>query len=178
MKKLMVLMVFVVAIGLIGCDSKSPQKNVKDDNTPKAAMYLTSNVTCEDIIQSEFPKLANNFYREVGFFNGIWIGMVVANLPEEDLLIFTEKLNLILTPNLLEIWPEALDCKEEKFENFRRNFWDLTSNSNDLYYFEYPDEFTRIMLKYENGKIYFKRETEYSTIIGQDGTLLHQKVKK
>ena len=156
---------------LVGCDQK-PKTAPKDDNTPKDAYDLAFDVTCEDIIQSKFPKTASNFHGNVDFFDAIWIGTVVADLPENDLPEITEDLNLSLTPDILDIWPDVLDAKNNKF-------WDITNEINsDTYYFEYPNELTRIFLTYTNGKIYFKRETKYSAQFAKDGTLLYEKTKK
>ena len=118
---------------LVGCDQK-PKTAPKDDNTPKDAYDLAFDVTCEDIIQSKFPKTASNFHGNVDFFDAIWIGTVVADLPENDLPEITEDLNLSLTPDILDIWPDVLDAKNNKF-------WDITNEINsDTYYFEYPNK--------------------------------------
>ena len=81
-------------------------------------------------------------------------------------------LNLSLITDILDIWPDVLGAQNNKF-------WDITNEINsDTYYFEYPNELTRIFLTYTNGKIYFKRETKYSAQIAKDGTLLYEKTKK
>ncbi len=182
MKKLIALIVVVVVIWgglkMIGVDTFVSLKSdsSKDDNTPKYAYELVSNVTYEDIMQCRFPKSASNSHGNVQFHDGLWEGTVVADLPAYDLPKITEELNLVLTSNILKIWPKAFDCKEGSFKD---KFWNVSSeNNNNTYYFEHPAELTRIVLKYENGKIYFKRETKYSMMPGEGGTTLHKKIEK
>ncbi len=164
-------LLIVNMIVLVGCDSKSETAS-KDNNSPKDAYDLAFDVTCEDIIQSKFPKTANNFYGNVDFHDGTWVGTVVADMPENDLSEFTKKLNLVLTRDVLDIWSDVLEAENNKF-------WDIANETNsDAYYFEYPNEVTRIFLKYKNGKIYFKRETKYATQLGKDGSTLFKKITK
>ncbi|MHC5091139.1 MAG: hypothetical protein ACYSOJ_05900 [Planctomycetota bacterium] len=164
-------LIIINMIVLVGCESKSETIS-RNDNAPKDFYDLTNDVTCEDIIQSKFPKTASNFHGNVDFFDGLWIGTVVASLPENDLPEFTNKLSLVLTPDILDFWPEA-------FESKNNESWDISKDINsNAYYFEYPNELTRVSLKYEKSKIYFKRETKYSATIAKDGTILFEKIKK
>jgi len=66
-------------------------------------------------------------------------------LPENDLPEIIEDLNLSSTPDVLDIWPHVLNANNN-------NFWDITDEINsDMYYYEYPNEQTRIFCTRSQG---------------------------
>jgi hypothetical protein len=93
----------------------------------------------------------------------------VAKLPKEDFDALVEQLSLFKRPDLLEIWPDAFDMERDDVnEEWGYNgFWDVTDlASEDAYYGEDTEDEARLVLKYENGKLYIKKEVMY--IRGKD----------
>ena len=88
----------------------------------------------------------------------------MAKLPKEDFDALVEQLDLFKKPDLLEIWPDAFDMARDDFdEKWGYNgFWDVTyTASEDTYYGEDTEDEARMILKYENGKLYIKKEITY-----------------
>ena len=93
----------------------------------------------------------------------------VAKLPREDFASLVEQLKSYKNPDLLEIWPDAFDmARDDVDEKWGYNgFWDVTDSVNeDTYYREDTKDEARLLLKYENGSLYIKKEVVY--IRGKD----------
>jgi len=88
----------------------------------------------------------------------------VAKLPKQDFASLIEQLRLFRKPDLLEIWPDAFDIPPDDVdEKWGYNgFWDVTDSvSEDTYYREDTEEEARLLLKYENARLYIKKEITY-----------------
>jgi len=175
MKKLIALIVAVVVIWIVlkmigGGTSVSIKPFASRFNEDKALDFydlcLSDDLTYKDIIGYTLPESVENIRARIGFYGGIWKGFLVAEVPEDIFNILIEKLKLQKEPELLELWPEAFECKESAFKS---RYWDSHQISEgEIYYFEHPEEETRIAVSYGNEKFYFIKETKYVSA-GKDG---------
>jgi len=190
MKKLIALIVAVVVIWIvlkmIGVDFSLFLSSDKKDGSGKTLTgFLQERTTYEDIIGVPFPKSATDIYSRIYMrlqrYTGEENSSVVARLPKEDFYDLVEKLGLIKKPDLLEIWPEAFECQpgspfEEK-DHWFYEFWDVEKTANeDTFYNEIPEEETYTAMKYENGKLYFKKLTIFIKIHEKDGDVHFEKI--
>lgn len=186
MKKIIALIVVVVAIlsvfKMIGTDTSVPIKSFrsrfdKDKAFDNYDLCLSDDITYKDIIGYTLPESVENIRAQITFYNNIWKGFLVAAVPEDIFNILIEKLELQKEPELLELWPEAFECKESTFKS---RYWDSHQISEgEIYYFEHAEEETRIAVLYGNEKFYFIKETKYVSV-GKDGRGidLYEKAKR
>lgn len=190
MKKLIGLIVAVVVIWIIlkmiGLDfSQFLSSGKKDADGRTLVGFLQESMTYEDIVGVPLPKSATDIhgriYMRLQRYTGEENSSVVAALPKEDFYDLVEQLRLIKKPDLLEIWPEAFECQpgspfEEKDHWFYK-FWDVEHAANDdTYYSEIPEEEIYTAVKYENGKLYFKKLIIYIKIHEKDGDIHFEKI--
>lgn len=171
MKKLIGLIVAVVVIWIvlkmIGLDFSQFLSSEKKDGDGKTLVgFLQERTTYEDIIGVPFPKSATDIHGYILMHEERYTGeensSVVAALPKEDFYDLVDQLGLIKKPDLLEIWPEAFECRPgspfEDEDHWFDKFWDIEHIANeDTYCWEKPEEEIYIAAKYENGKLYFKK---------------------
>jgi len=189
MKKIIVLIVVVVAIlaviKMIGTGNSVSIKPFasrfdKDEAFSDYDLCLSDDITYKDIIGYTLPETVKNIRAYVSFYGirgGIWKGFLVAELPDDIFDLLIEKLKLQKEPELFELWPEAFECEESAFKN---RYWDSHQTSEgEIYYFEHPEEETRMAVLYGNEKFYFIKETKY-VYAGKDerGIDLHKKAKR
>jgi hypothetical protein len=174
MKKLIVLIVVValiiILLKIIGGRvylSNDSKENVESDEWKIYNVVLAQGNSQKEVIGANLPKSAQDVHYEIlidtTFTKSYWI---VAKLPKEDFDDFTNQLELTNKPDLLKIWPEAFDCEEKRDI---KAFWTITKSVDEnTYYGEERQIESRIMLKYEAGKLYVKRSTHYDGKAGTD----------
>ena len=84
---------------------------------------------------------------------------IVAILPKEDFYSVVKELELTEKSNLMEIWPQAFYL--EFSQGMDTTSWNTENVANeDTFFSDKTDkkEKTRISAKYENGKLYFKKD--------------------
>ena len=182
MKKLIALIVVVVIIMVllkIMCGRVSPNSNSKENiesNEWKVVnTVLLRGNSQKEVIGADLPKSAQDIHSGIVFgtsrAKSTWI---VAKLPKEDFDDFTNQLELTKEPDLLTIWPEVFDCEKKEL----KEFWNITKSVDEnTYYSEDPQIESRIMLKYEEGKLYIKRSIYYDGKLGPDN-LTYLKVRR
>jgi hypothetical protein len=181
---LMVIVVVIVAILILSGKSKEEDSNLNaEDDTPKSWLeIIEERYTYHQIIGAPLPETATQKKAQVHF--NISIGKAfnteyfffVSTMPQNDFYALVEQLGLEVKPDLLEIWPEALDCSIKQFaEN-----WTVTAEVDDnTFYGEDPVDEAIMLMKYENGKMYFKKEFTYiTTVRTEDNELLYRKAKR
>ncbi len=186
MKKIIVLIVLVIIVLVVlkmmgGDTSVSVEPFASRLNEDKALddydLALSDDLTYKDIIGYTLPETVGDIRACITFYGAIWRGFVAAEVPGDIFDILIEKLGLQSEPKLLELWPEAFECKENEFKN---RYWDSVQiNKGEFYYFGHPAEETRIAVSYGNEKLYFVKETKY-TGGGRDerGFNLYKKAKR
>lgn len=186
MKKIIALIVAVVVILFVlkmigGGTSTSIKLFASRLNEDKAFddydLALSDDLTYKDIIGYTLPETVSNIRTHISFYGSIWRGFLVAEVPEDIFNILVEKLKLQKKPELLELWPEAFECKESAFKS---RFWDpIQTTEGEYYYFQHPEEETRVAVLYGNEKFYFIKETKYVSG-GKDetGVNLYKKAKR
>ena len=71
-----------------------------------------------------------------------------------------DNLSLVEEPNLVNLWPQAFQCSKDEFK-----YWDISdSTEGQIYYYEDQNVETYIAVKYIDGRMYFKRHTEYTFV--------------
>lgn len=183
MKKVIVLIIIVLVIvgvlKMIGVDlsvSLSLDKDGSEIGLGENDIFTGE--SWEAIIGAPLPSTATDTYATT--LNKPCAGgmimpkrsWVVAKLPKEDFYSLVERLDLVKNLDLLEFWPEALECQEDRF----RQFWDITPEVTEDTYFgkESGEEMYRVF-KYENGKLYIKKVTRYVTIGIANGQQRYEK---
>jgi hypothetical protein len=171
MKTVLVLIVIVIAVVvgyvLFRGDKSAPQFLVGDELSLLANhqgpidsydITLADNITVYDILGCYLPDSASSMHGHIDFTNFVWKGYVVADIPEDDFYSVVDKLSLVEKPNLADLWAEAFECSKDEFQ-----YWDISdSTEGQIYYFEDQDVETYIAVKYIDGRMYFKRHTEYT----------------
>ena len=183
MKKIIFLIIIVLVIvgvlKMIGVDisvSLSPDKDGSEIGLGEDDIFTVE--SWEAIIGAPLPSTATDTYATT--LNKPCAGgnimpkrsWVVAKLPKEDFYSLVERLDLVKNPDLLEFWPEAFECQEDRF----RQFWDITPAATEDTYFGkgFGEEMYRVF-KYENGKLYIKKVTRYVTLGITNGQLCYEK---
>jgi hypothetical protein len=192
MKKIIGIVIAVVVIlivlKMIGIDvslSPEPSHTVEEEGKKVYYPYELSQEgnKSKDIIGMPLPKTATDVHGPVFYiFNPnsnepttYKLSWLVAKIPKEDFYALVEKLGLIRKPDLLEVWPEALECEYDKFNRF----WDLQKTvTEDTYFIEDPDEETYRLFKYENGNLYVKKSTTYIAFKSKENEILYKKAEK
>jgi hypothetical protein len=169
------LLFVIIGFIVIGC-KKQEDKNVPRDNKPKQFYELLYDISHEEILGCKIPKSATNIRGYIDFTSSIWQGFFIARLSEKDFHFIVNKLSLDQEEDLLEKWPDAFNCRDV---DFREKYWSVTNEINQYtYYYEYPHEMTRLLAKYEDGKLYFKRETKYINFADEGGNTVFKKELK
>ena len=171
MKKLIILIVIVVIIVIlvktfyIEFPSSKEQTSNKDNNAAKSWYEISEErFTFEKMLGVSLPEATTDKHGYVNFTATVGkeakkLFWVVATLPKEDFYALVGKLNLQRTSDLLKFWPDAFSCRVEKFAE---KYWDVKNSVNDeTYYGEDPEYRGQMVIKYEKGKIYFKKEVIY-----------------
>jgi len=138
----------------------------------------------EHIIDAPFPKTAtdldvfswNMYYGDI-LEQVCW---AVAKLPKEDFYGLVDQLELVQSPDLLKIWPEAFNCEEYGFSKKQgfNKFWDVKKViDEDTYFGENREEKTCTLVKYENGKLYIKKSATYVKVKNRHDKWRWEKVK-
>lgn len=189
MKKLIILIVIVVIVVILvktfyieGPISKEQPSN-KDNDIAKSFYEISEErITLENFLGFPLPKIDDKYHGQVYFDWGIGtenarkLWWLVAKLSEDVFYKLVEQANFQKTLNLLEVWPDAFLCQHEDFAD---KYWDVKNAVNDgTFYGEDPEYEARMLLKYENGVMYFKKEEIYLTLKDENGTILHKKAKK
>lgn len=135
---------------------------------------LADGITVNDIMGYFLPDSASNRRGRIDLSNLTWNGYVVADIAESDFCNVLDSLNLVENPNLLSLWPEAFECSDDDFK-----YWDISGSiQGKNYYYEDHDVETRIAVKYIDGKMYFKRQTEYTFVQTNKDELDFGKIRK
>lgn len=177
----MVVIVLLIGLRMLGIlpYAVKPPSNATTEEEAKTAydLALSPDITYQDIIGFSLPETASDMYAHIDFSVPAWNGFVVAHLPEGELRDLLDKLKVSEKPDLLENWPDALDCNPSDFKD---RYWDISDLTNKAtYYFEHPEEVTRLFLVYDNGKLYFKKETQYHGYqIIPGGEILYKKARR
>jgi len=162
MKKLIALIVIVFVIwGLVkllgGSFSLSSKPSSNEDEVEVGFESI------EGIVGVPLPKTVTDIEGDqlTNLNTGEGTYWVVAKLPKEDFYNLVKQLELVQKPDLLEFWPEALEREPSPFEDDEFNeLWDVKNIVNEDTYFgekRKEEETTYIVVKYENGKLYFKK---------------------
>ena len=166
MKKLIAVIVIVLVIwGIAKLLGISFSLSVSPDKKESGSKKLHGRVAIEYIVGCPLPKTATDIhtdYWKVYEENTYWL---VARLPKEDFNSLVEQLNLNRTVDLLKLWPEAFEWRPGSFNNnFQwkdhsfHKIWDLRNVANeDTYFRESSTDGSRVVIKYESGKLYFKK---------------------
>lgn len=183
MKKLIALIVVVAIImvllkimgGKVSPNSDS-KDNIESNEWKVVNTVLLRGNRHKDVIGADLPKSAQDIHSGIVVdtstrVKSIW---VVAKLPKNDFDTLTNQLELTKEPDLLTIWSEVFDCEKKEL----KEFWNITKSVDEnTYYGEDPQIESRIMLKYEEGKLYIKRSIYYDGKIGSD-SLIYLKVRR
>lgn len=147
------------ALQLFGGDESSLLAN-HEGSISSYDISLADNITVYDILGCYLPDSASSMHGNIDFANLVWKGYVVVDIPENDFLSVVDKLKLVEQADLVDLWPEAFECSTDEFK-----YWDITdSTEGQIYYFEDQDVETYIAVNYIDGKMYFKRHTEYTFV--------------
>jgi len=190
MKKIIGLIVAVaviwVVLKIIGVDfSQFLSSEKKDADGKTLTGFLQEGTTYEDIIGVPLPKSATDIHGYIFMRHERYTGeensSVVTTLPKEDFYDLVEQLGLIKKPDLLEIWQEAFGFRPgsafEDEDHWFRKFWDVENTTNeDTFYSEIAEEQTYTAVKYENGKLYFKKLIICIKIHEKDGDVRFEKI--
>jgi len=189
MKKTIILIVVVVIVVILIKTfyiefpiSKEKTPN-KDNNVAKSSYEISEErVTFKDFLGFPLPEIDDKYHGQVYFHWGIGsenaqrLWWLVAKLPKDVFYELAEKANFQKVPDLLEIWPEAFLCQHE---GFAKKYWDVRNTvNNDTFYAEDPEYEAHMLLKYENGIMYFKKEEIYLTLKDENDNILHKKAKR
>lgn len=170
---LLLVLLSIYGLTVVGCKKQSNENSVQD-NKPKKPYELIYGISHEAILGCNVPKSATNVHGSVDFNKGIWEGVLVGKIPEDDFQSLVSKLDLSQKEDLYEKWSDAFDCKNPEF---KEKFWDVTNKKTQhMYYYEHPHEMTIIFAKYEKGNFYFKRRTKYTNLADKDGSTVFQKI--
>ncbi|MHC4456732.1 MAG: hypothetical protein ACYS0I_06495 [Planctomycetota bacterium] len=174
MKKLIGLIVIVVVImvllKLMGgrvSPSSDSKENIESDEWKVVNTVLAQGNTQKEVIGANLPKSARGtrYYIHLDISTKTKSTWMVTELPKDDFDEFKNQLEFANEPDLLTIWPDAFDCDQEEL----KKYWKITKYVDEnTYYGEDPKIESRIMLKYEEGKVYIKRSTYYDGKIGSD----------
>jgi hypothetical protein len=186
MKNLMILMaVLVVAVVLLtaSCkDSSREQASHEDSDTAKEWYEMSEErFTFEQILGASLPESATDKGGFVDFKSSVDVEAeqsfwLVATLPKEDFLSLVETLNLERSSDLLRLWPDAFACDKEEFAN---RHWDVDNSVNDdTYYGDHPTYRGQLAMKYENGRLYFRKVIMYDVETDDDGSTVYRKSKR
>jgi hypothetical protein len=171
MKKVIILIVVVVVVVIliktlyIEFPSSKKQTSNEDNDVAKSWYEISEErFTLEKVLGVSLSETAINKHGYGTFIATVGkeankIFWIVATLPKEDFHTLVGKLNLQKTPDLLKFWPDVFSCQEE---NFTKKYWDAKNSvNNETYYGEDPEYRAQTALKYENGKMYAKKEVIY-----------------
>ena len=183
MKKLIALIVVVAIIMILlkimggrvylSSDSK---ENIESNEWKVVNTVLLRGNSYKEMIGANLPKSAQDVHSGVvvDINTKIKSGLMVAKISKEDFDKLTNQLELTKEPDLLTIWPEVFDCEKKEL----KEFWNIKKSVDEnTYYGEDPQIESRIMLKYEEGKLYVKRSIYYDGKIGPDHQV-YLKVRK
>jgi len=181
---LIVIVISVIVVYVIFSGNKSALKLFGGDESSLLANHegpissydisLADNITVYDIVGCYLPDSASDMHGNIDFTNLVWKGYVVANIPENDFVSVVDKLRLVEQADLVDLWPEAFKCSTDEFK-----YWDIKdSTEGQIYYFEDQDVETYIAVNYINGKMYFKRHTEYTFVQTDKNVLDFGNVRK
>ena len=189
MKKLIamivVIVIVVVLIKAFYTESSTPKEQIsnKDDNVAKGWYEITEErVTFKDMLGVSLPDTVTDKHGYGDFTatvdkeakKSFWI---VATLPKEVFYSIVFELNFQKISDLLHFWPDAFSCQ---IEEFAVKYWDVENSVNDeTYYGEHPRYRTQMVIKYENGKMYFKKEIIYIEAgTDDDGSTVYKKIDR
>ncbi len=136
-------------------------------------VVLWKNNRFEDLVGVKLPEVAVDvrFYAFLNFSTGIKSNWFVARLPKDEFDNFIDRTSLKQAPNLLEVWPEALECEAEELSDV----WNPTETVNeDTYLYEDPNIVSRTMIKYEGGCLYLKRSIHLEMKLSPDREILYK----
>ncbi len=176
------LILILVVIKMIGTDNSASLKTFvskldEDKAFDDYDLYISDELTYKDIVGYTLPKKVSSIRPCITFHRAIWKGFLVAEMPEDVFNILIKEIYLQKKPELLKLWPEAFECE---LSDFRDRFWyPIQTIKGEYYYFEHPEEETRIAVVYGKGNFYFVKETRYVSG-GKDeiGVNLYKKAKK
>lgn len=187
MKTVLVLIVIVIAITvgyvMFSGDKSAPRFLGGDESSLLANhegpidsydISLADNITVYDIVGCYLPYSATSMHGHIDFTSLLWKGYVVADIPETDFFSVVDKLKLVEKPNLVDLWPEAFECSKDEFK-----YWDISdSTDGQIYYLEDQNVETYIAVKYIDGKMYLKRQTEYTFVQTDKDVLDFSNIRK
>lgn len=189
MKKILIVIpaIVIVVILLKTFYTEVPNSQKKPSNNDKdvaKSWYEISEerFTFEQVLGASLPEATTDKHGYANFTATVGkeaekLFWIVVTLPKEDFYALVETLNLEETTDLLKFWPDVFSCRAEEFAE---KYWDVKNSVNDeTYYGENLEYRIQMVIKYENGKIYLKKQVIYVEAgTNERGSTVYKKSKR
>lgn len=177
------IVIILIKMFYVKFPSSKEQTSAEDNDVVKSWYEISEErFTFEKMLGVSLPEATTDKHGYVNFTATVGkeakkLFWVVATLPKEDFYELVGKLNLQKTSDVLKFWPDAFSCRVEEFAE---KYWDVKRSVNDETYYGEDNKYRgQMVIKYEKGKIYFKKEIIYVEAgTDEDGSTVYKRSKR